>query len=475
MTSNPKSIPATSSAETNQTAFILTEKVENIGKRDIAWSYVAAIFMVGAGVLLYPFILSKMSSETVGIWNIFTTITFMVNLLDFGFRPSFARNISYIFSGVKSLQKNGVATLSEDDSVDYSLLKGTLRAMQKFYRWVALGVFVILATAGTAYFYFILQKYTGDHHDAMLAWVLLIAINCYNLYTLYYDALLLGKGYVRRSQQITIISQLIYLCIAIGLIFAGYGLSAIVGAQLIAAIIRRTLTYRVFFTPTLKQRLSAVEGQPVRPILRAIYPNAIKVGLTGLGGFLVNKSSILIGSAFLTLEQLACYGITVQVMDVLARCATVMYQSFTPKLAQCRVERDMTTLRRYYIYSVGSLLAVYIAGGLCWVLLGNWALGLIHSQTMFLPTSMLCVMLLISALEHNHSVSAGFIMADNKIPFFIPSLVSGAATVFLLWLFLSPLHMGVWGLILAPGIAQLAYQNWKWPSVIIRELHQSRT
>ena len=84
--------------------------------------------------------------------------------------------------------------------------------------------------------------------------------------------------------------------------------------------------------------------------------------------------------------------------------------------------------------------------------------------------AMLGVMLIINALEHNHAVSAGFIMADNKIPFFIPSLVSGAATIALLVLFLKPFGMGMWGLILAPGIAQLAYQNWKWPSVVIKEL-----
>jgi hypothetical protein len=102
--------------------------------------------------------------------------------------------------------------------------------------------------------------------------------------------------------------------------------------------------------------------------------------------------------------------------------------------------------------------------------LGNWALDLIGSQTYFVPTTMLLAMLVISTLEHNHAVSAGFIMADNKIPFFIPSLLSGAATVILLWIFLSPLHLGLWGLILAPGIAQLAYQNWKWPSMVIKEL-----
>lgn len=448
----------------------MAEKVEHIGKREIAWSYVGTAFMIGAGVILLPFILHKMPQETVGIWNIFQTITALVLLLDFGFRPTFARNISYIFSGVKSLQRNGVAHTTSEAAVDYSLLKGTLLAMKRFYRWMALAVFALLATAGTAYFYYILQKYSGDRQDALIAWILLIAINCYNLYTFYYEALLTGKGYVKRAQQINMLGQAVYLALAIGLIYAGFGLTAIVASQLISTVIRRILTYRVFFTPELKANIESVEPQEPKAILSAISPNAIKIGLTQLGGFMVNKSAILIGSAFLTLEQVACYGITLQVMDILARCATVFYQSYLPKLAQCRAENDLNGLKRYYILCTGSLLAVYAVGSVAWIFLGNWALDIIQSQTHFVPTAMLMVMLLISTLEHNHAVSAGFIMADNKIPFFIPSLISGAATVLLLWIFLSPLQMGIWGLILAPGIAQLAYQNWKWPSVVIKEL-----
>lgn len=448
----------------------MTEKIEHIGSREILWSYAGTAFTIGAGVILLPFILNKMSQETVGIWNIFQTITMLVVLLDFGFRPTFARNISYIFSGVKALQRDGVQHAESDAAVDYGLLKGTLIAMQRFYKWMAVAVFGILATLGTAYFYYILQKYSGDRQDAMIAWVLLIAINCYNLYTYYYDALLLGKGYVKRTQQITILGQGIYIGLAIGLIYAGMGLTAIVASQLASTVIRRVMSYRVFFTDDITSRLAAAVAKEPKEILAAISPNAIKIGLTGLGGFLVNKSAILIGSAFLTLGDVAVYGITVQVMDILARCATVFYQAYTPKLAQCRAENDLASLKRYYLLCIGSLWAVYIVGGLMWIGLGDWALGVINSQTGFVPTTMLIVMLVISALEHNHSTSAGFIMADNKIPFFIPSLASGAATVLMLWIFLSPLQMGIWGLILAPGLAQLAYQNWKWPSVVIKEL-----
>ena len=112
----------------------MSKKIENIGKKDVAWSYANIFFTIGAGVILLPFILHKMPQETIGVWNIFQTITALVMLLDFGFRPFFARNINYIFSGVKSLQKTGVNHIDLDTKVDYSLLKGALVAMKRFYR-----------------------------------------------------------------------------------------------------------------------------------------------------------------------------------------------------------------------------------------------------------------------------------------------------------------------------------------------------
>ena len=449
----------------------MASKIEHIGKRDIAWSYAATIFRVGAGIILWPFILSQMSAETVGIWNVMITIMGFIALLDFGFQPSFARNISYIFSGVTKLQKVGIQTAESDGNVNYALLKGTLNAMRKFYRWMALGVFVILGTAGTAYFYYILQKYSGDRTDAMIAWILLIAINSYNIYTLYYNALLLGKGYIRRERQIMILSQSIYLCLAIILIYAGFGLTAIVASQAVSIILQRILSYRVFFTKELKQQLLNTEAEDPKDILSAISPNAIKVGLTQLGGFCVTKSALLIGSAFLTLEETACYGITLHIIDILARCSTVYYQSITPKIAQSRANKDVIKLKYYFVCSVGILVATFLLGGAAIAFLGNWGLNMIGSETKFLPTIMLCVMLLVYLLETNHSIAAGFISADNRIPFFIPSLLSGLGTVVLLWLFLSIFKWGVWGMILSQGIAQLVYQNWKWPSMVIKELN----
>ncbi|HCS87070.1 MAG TPA: hypothetical protein DIW30_01110 [Bacteroidales bacterium] len=449
----------------------MATEIENIGKRDVAWGLIATVFMIGAGVILMPFILYKMPAETVGIWNVFLTITSLVALLDFGFQPSFARNISYIFSGARHLQKEGVEVLENEQAVDYGLLKTTIKAMRIFYRRMALVVLIPLGTAGTAYMYLLMNKYTGDKTDVLVAWLLLIGISCYNLYTMYYEALLTGKGYIKRMQQINILGQSSYIVLGVILIYSGLGLTAIVGSQLVSVIVRRSLYKRVFFTKPMREELDAAEEQDIRPILHAIVPNATKMGLTNLGGFVITRSSILIGSALLPLTEMAMYGLTFQVIAIIGRCASVMYVSYIPKLAQYRVQGDKNTLKRLFLRSELFMVVAFIAGGVSLLFLGDWALDLIKSDTKFLPFSMTLVMIIAQMLEHCHIIASGFILSNNKIPFFIPSLVSAGATLILLTVFLHWTSLGLWGLILAPAIAQLAYQNWKWPSMVVKELY----
>ena len=80
-------------------------------------------------------------------------------------------------------------------------------------------------------------------------------------------------------------------------------------------------------------------------------------------------------------------------------------------------------------------------------------------------------MLLISFLEKNHAVAGGFLLTKNEVPYFKAAIISGIATVIMLFILIKIAHLEVWGMILAPGIVQFAYQNWKWPVVLIKELN----
>ena len=291
---------------------------------------------------------------------------------------------------------------------------------------------------------------------------LLCIVNTYNLYTLYYDALLQGKGLIKISKQIAVVGHLMFLFAAASSLLLGYGLIAIVVAQACSIFLIRFLSYRVFFTNEFRHLLEQATPHHRGDVLKLIYPNAVKVGLTGLGAFLVLRSTIIIGSLFLPLNQ-GSYGISMQLIFVLSGIAGTYIFTFLPKIAKLRVEGNSHEIADLYLKGQLIVIATYFVGGVALITLGEWAITLIGSETRLLAPSILLVALLISLLETNHSVAATILLTKNHVPFFKPALLSCAATIILLLLLLETSTMGVWALVLAPGIVQASYQNWKWP------------
>jgi len=444
-----------------------------IGQKDLFWNYAATFLQIGAGVILLPFILRMFPQETVAIWTIFSSIIAISSILDFGFNPSFTRNVSYIVSGVKELKKDGYQTVESNDSeIDYSLFKGLINAMRWFYGRMAFILFALLITAGSYYIYIILKNYSGSHIEIYISWFILCFINSYLLYTTYYDALLQGQGLVKKSKQIQMIGHIIYLLITIILIILHFNLIAIVSAQALSIIVRRLLSYKTIYTPEFKQHLHGTTAKSHKDILKLIYLNAVKIGITSFGGFLVARSSVIIGSLYLPLETIASYGITIQIISIIAGVGTVFFFTYQPKIIQHRIQNNISEIKKFYVKACLISLIIYIICGTSLLCLGDWLLYLFSSKTPLLNKSLIGFALLISFLETNHGIAMGFLLTKNEVPFFKAALLSGGITVLLLFIFFKFLKFGVWGMVLAPGIVQGCYQNWRWPMFVIKEFNK---
>ncbi|MDR1681487.1 MAG: hypothetical protein LBS12_06880 [Prevotellaceae bacterium] len=443
----------------------------NIGRKDVAWSYAATLLQIGVGVILLPFILKAFPQETVAVWTIFLTVITLSGLLDFGFNPSFARNVSYVVSGVRELKKTGYLVVENNTGeIDYGLFKGLIGAMRWFYARVSVMLFLLLATAGTYYIFTVLKTYSGDHAEVYIAWAILVAINSYALYTMYYDSLMQGKGLVKRARQIRVVGQAVYLLLAIVLIVLRFNLIAVVSAQALSIVVIRILSYRVLYTGDFKRRLQQAGARCRKDIMPCIYPNAVKVGLTGVGGFLVLRSATIIGSLFLSLDDIASYGITMQIIGFISALGSVYVLAYQPKMVQYRVQNDHAAIKRLYLKGCLLLFGTFLLGGAALLLLGDRALHIIGSQTPLLSGTFILLALAVSLLETNHAVAGQVLLTKNEVPFFRAALVAGGLTLVLLFLFLHCTALGVFALILAPGLAQACYQNWKWPAAVAGEL-----
>ena len=85
----------------------------HITKKDVLWGYIAQFFNIGAGILLLPVILKLLPADILGVWYIFLTISSLVQMIDFGFQPTFTRNVAYVFSGAVKLQAKGLDKASQ--------------------------------------------------------------------------------------------------------------------------------------------------------------------------------------------------------------------------------------------------------------------------------------------------------------------------------------------------------------------------
>ena len=445
--------------------------VADIGKKDFVWTLAATFFKIGAGVLLFPFILRMLPAETVGVWTIFTSIAQLTYLFDFGFNNSFARNVSYVFSGVRSLKKEGYESVVADGAgdMDYELLSCTIKAMRYFYSRMAIVLFLLFATIGSVYVYVLMGDYVGDVREVYVAWVILVLINSYNLYTLYYESLMNGRGLVKRVHQIILIGNVVYIGFAIVLILLGGGLVAIVASQAISVLLIRFLSKRAFYTKDIVDNLSMVGDSDYKSVLSAITPNAVKVGLTSLGGFVINKSSMFIGSLFVSLEAMASYGITLQLLVVIGTFGGIVSRVYMPKVFQWRVEGRLDLVERMFYLSSAVMFFIFVVSGVVIVLWGDWMLGVLKSSTMLLPTGLLILVFIQHYLEYNHSNAAQYLLSRNEVPFFKASLLSAGGVLILLLVCVIWFDMGLLGMVLAPMIVQAMYQNWKWPLEVIRE------
>lgn len=443
-----------------------------ITKADIIWSYIAQFFNMGAGIIILPVILKILPQEILGVWYIFVTIGTFVTLLDFGFQSAFTRNVTYAFGGATTLLKEGIdPTAPVMDTPNYALLKSIIKGMKLFYGTISLVILGLLTVLGSIYILHISSSL--DNSDEILtAWFIYAVAVSIEFFYLYYNSLLLGRGLIKENNILIIIAKSVYILITVIGLVCGYGIISISIATCLSVIVNRIFAHRFFFKNGLKKLLkeSSYYSQNILPIIRY---NASKVGLAELAIFFTTRGNIFFASLFLPLSVVGQYGLTMQLIMFVSRISQLYFQTHMPLLTQFQIENRKNDIRKIFSESVLIMSLTYLSAALVIIFFGNHILELIHSQTYFLPTLPLILLFVVYYLDVNHVLPLLLLTTKNRIPYLYASLFSGFSIALLSPLFMGVFHWGVYGIILATGIVQLFYHNWKWPLVVSRELNVS--
>lgn len=438
-------------------------------KKDIVWNYMAIFFNMGAGVIVLPIILHFLNAEEIGLYYLMLTISSMVALIDFGFAPQIGRNITYALSGAKHVEREGLHEIPNSEP-NYRLLATVIGAAKFIYRRLSIIVLTLMLSLGTCYIHHVTHGF-GDVDNSLWIWLAFCFSNFFNVYFIYYRSLLTGSGKIFESSVSIIMSRLAYIITCSLLVALSFGLISVVIANIISPVVLFAYSHLKFYTQEVKKLLpSDIQYEEKKDAISSIWFNAKKLGVNQLGAFAILKLNLFMIGLFLPLSIVGSFGILTQVIPALSAIATSLFNSFLPQIASLQVSHNNKEITRKLSMTVLTYWIIMITGGVAMIFCLPWIMDIIASNTKMPPTIVSILYLVVMTLEGNHTIFSTTIVTANKVPFVSAGLLSGALIAILMYLSLRFTNLGLLGVVLAQGLVQLAYNNWRWPKYVLDDL-----
>ena len=187
---------------------------------------------MSSGFILLPLLMLFLTDDELGLWYVYLALSNFALLFEFGFSPTFARNIVYVVSGARRLSVKGCDNSSVEEGIDWHLLNTVIKTSKVIYSIIAVVVTALLATIGSAY-----VAYVSPGLDSSIVWGSwpLFCVSVFlNLYFLWSVTVLRGYGDVAGEKKSLVISKVGQLAVSAMLLVMGFGLvGAAIGLSLI--------------------------------------------------------------------------------------------------------------------------------------------------------------------------------------------------------------------------------------------------
>jgi len=412
-----------------------------------------------------PFALNEFSAEVFSIWMIFVTFYGLIFVFDFGLTSTISRQYNYILAGAKSIETQGVSS-NTSEQVDEQLFTHLYRSAKKIFLTIALASACLLILV---YFYYLMPVTSELNYDISIEWLLYAFAIIINLYCLSYNAIFFGTHNVSSIYRGASISNIIFFAFSISLILLGYGLLSIAIARILSALVYFIYSNLEVRKYNMLRYYKAEFPVADKGILKKLVPNAAKLGVVTLSNFLVTKIPVLIVAAYFPLSVSGSYSLVLNIFTVILSISLLFMSIKTPQLNVYRQEKkysSLCTLQRKI--RMVCLLTAALAF-MSFILIGEYALDFIGSNTLLPAMSVQLSFSLLYLLQVNRQISMNFIMSANKVPFLRPVLLT---SVFCIIAIIGLFELGYQSLII-PVLVQLVLQssfnNWYWTAQEIKE------
>lgn len=423
-------------------------------------------------VITLPIIIYFLDGDSLGLWYVFVSIGSITMLFDFGFSVTFARFITYGWSGARELNKSGLST-KVDSNTDFLVIKEILITCKKIYLIISLVALFLLSSVGTYYIISISRHLPGYIHN--VAWGVFVIATFLNLFYNYYISFLRGVGDIKDANQAQVYGRLAQLVFMIILLLLGLGLLGLCIAYLFFGIIFRYLSKKYFYKfKNLKNKLDSVNesvnSQRIKYVFKNVWYNAWRDGVVALSVYFISQASVILCSLYLSLTETAIYSMGLQIATAIGMLATTLYSTYQPSLQSNWVKGDMNLVKKIMIKTIVIFIISFGVLSLLCILIGLPLLKFIKQDVVISIPIMLGILLSQFVLKYRDCFTSYF-SSTNRLIYMPAFIVSSIICILLSFLFLEFFEFKIWGLIISQIVSQLIFNAWYWPWKATKELN----
>lgn len=441
-------------------------------KKDVAWNYVGTIVSMSSGFVLLPLLLVFLSEEEIGLWYVYLAIAQLTYLFEFGFNPTFARNIVYCLSGGHESAKSPEGKSKDAGEVNIRLLARLMKSCKLVYAVISVATLAVIVVFGSIYIAYVARDI--DPLSVWLSWIVIILSIFVNLYYLYALTYLRGFGDIEGENKAKVASRLTQIVVSGLLLVAGAGLiSAAIGLLLNGVVMRSYALWRLRKRqPILAEARKCnevVSRSELLETVKSIWHIAWRDGVVQISSFASSQAMSIVCSLFLGLAEAGVYSICSQFSGAVIQFANAFVKSYYPafQAAFARGERDrMRDMldRGLSVYYLGTLVGTVGVAACLLPLIPFVKPGYSIDVPYFLA------MTIFNFFVSQYSIFCNLIVNTNRIPYVWSYLVSAVVSIALSCVLTAWFGLGMWGILLGQVVTQAAYNFWKWPKFMLDEL-----
>lgn len=311
-----------------------------INFRTIGIGAMSRLTTVGGNILLYPILISKTAPSEFSTWMIFSSFYMLIVLADFGFSASFGRYLNYAKSG---------------SSNDFDEEKYILLANKMFFKYISL-IFSIVCVL--IYFFYLSTlpiESSIDVDTLVIAWFFFSISLVVNFRSLEVNGFLIGLDSLDYLYKSRIYSNVIYFFVATIALFLGFGIIGLAISKLTTSIVYYIYTQKIIYRNSTVSK-ECVNDKVIDKVIdkfKLIAPEALKIGLGGVGSYLMTRMYLIYLPLTMSLDDMAEYSLVFNLLALISSISIIALNNAVPKLNKLSYEGDFGVMKSLYVRSLG--------------------------------------------------------------------------------------------------------------------------